>query len=336
MYSDLAEYSIMLNGEKAVAHTSSHYPLSGYSGKSTKITLPPILDYLRLTEKTLNLFNIHSLLEHVNAAPSLTSSLLATELPLSSPSLLSSEINSLSLPEAAQRLVSLSISPAPYTTLATESEEIRRKKRRQKVGPSCDHCRTRKVKCNADVIMLSRSFDVAELDSDFKDEFTLSAKEKDQLCSGSEVRTACAAVLVVSKGRLMRFLPCSSCSAKNLSCCFSKGFTKEDVIHNKKRQSLRSHVTSDNKQSFIVSEESNSDSSRLRLVSHVANSTVSSFSTPDTSLRSDSIGSLGAAGSTRKSSCSACRQRKIKCVLSSLSIKCMACIKKDYLCSFEV
>lgn len=331
MYSDLAEYSIMLNGEKAVTHTSSHYATQDFGNdKLEKITLPPITGFFRLTENTLKLFNFHSLVSLVSATPSLTSSSLAAELPLNSPRLLSSELHAPAIPEAAHKLISIS---------SSSDEDTNVKKRRQRLGPSCDHCRARKVKCNADVVMLSRFFDVAELDADLQGEYTLTAEEKNKLSAGEEVRTADDAVLVVSNSKLIRFLPCSSCRAKSLSCCFSKGFTKEDVIHNKKRETWRGIVAGDKKlsPSKVNKKVALPSSVNAKLIGTKLKGLVSEATAPthDSSF-SDAPSSPGAAGSTRKSSCSACRKRKIKCVLSSQTVKCMGCLKKDYLCSFEV
>ncbi|WPK25785.1 hypothetical protein PUMCH_003115 [Australozyma saopauloensis] len=331
MLSDLAEYSIMLNGEKAVTHTSSHYATS--EGKFEKVTLPPINGYFRLTENTLNLFNFHSL-ALISATPSLTSSSLAAELPLNSPRLASSEMHAPSIPEAANRLITISSSPV-FTGEHAE-EDASGKKRRQRLGPSCDHCRSRKVKCNADVVLLSRYFVASELDLEFKDELVLTGEQKSQLCSGAEVRTANNSVLVVSNNKLIKFLPCSSCCTKSLNCCFSKGFTKEDVIHNKKRETWTS-VAGDKK--YNVNKVTKKAMSPKPCTLQLTGSSVKAslgVSTPDTSFLSDSAYSPGAAGSTRKSSCNACRKRKIKCVLSSHSAKCMGCIKKDCLCSFEL
>lgn len=335
MYADLAEYSIMLNGEKAITHTSSHYATQEFGNdKLEKITLPPITGLFRLTENTLKLFNFHSLVSLVSATPSLTSSSLAAELPLNSPRLTSSELHAPPLPEAAQKLTSMS-SCAPELT----EEDSNVKKRRQRLGPSCDHCRARKVKCNADVMMLSRFFDVAELDSELQGEYTLSAEEKNKLSSGEEVNTSDNAVLVVSNNKLIRFLPCSSCRTKNLSCCFSKGFTKEDVIHNKKKETWRGVVAGDKKLSptKVNKKAALPASVNAKLVGAKLKGLVAGDTTPSPTHSSLEISSSpGAAGSTRKSSCSACRKRKIKCVLNSQTEKCMGCTKKDYLCSFEV
>lgn len=339
MYNDLAEYSIMLNGDKAVTHTSSHYATSDVVGKPKKIILPPITGHLRLTENTLNSFNFHSTLSLTSATPSLTSASLAAELPLNSPKLPNAELIAPIFPDAAQKLISISSSPS--TSFSLDSDESSGKKRRQRLGPSCDHCRARKVKCNADVVMLSRYFDPSELETEHKDDFLLSPSQKRQLCSGEEVHTDDKAVLVVSNNKLIRFMPCSSCSSKNLTCCFTKGFTKEDVIHNKKKQSLRASV---DERKFLITKSTKRVQSPIPCENKIRDSAFSSHngdglpvvSSPESAAHSNLTYSPGVAGSTRKSSCTACRKRKIKCVPNSHSPKCMGCIKKDCLCSFEV
>lgn len=339
MYNDLADYSIMLNGDKAVTHTSSHYATSDFVGAAKKVILPPITGHLRLTENTLNTFNFQSMLSLTSATPSLTSASLAAELPLNSPKLLNAELAAPIFPDTAQKLISISSSPS--TSFSVDSDESSGKKRRQRLGPSCDHCRARKVKCNADVVMLSRYFDPAELETEHKDDFTLTPCQKSQLCSGQEVRTDDKAVLVVSNNKLIRFMPCSSCSSKSLACCFSKGFTKEDVIHNKKKQCMRASVDDRKFSINKVTKRTQSPAPSEVNVGGLGHSSpvscgVSVASSPEPASQSNFMYSPGVAGSTRKSSCTACRKRKIKCVPNSRSSKCMGCIKKDCLCSFEV
>ncbi|RKP32407.1 hypothetical protein METBISCDRAFT_21395 [Metschnikowia bicuspidata] len=332
MYSDLAEYSIMMNGEKAVTHIPSHYATQEFHGKSERVTLPPISGFFSLTEHTLKLLNFQSLVGLVSATPSLTSSSLAEELLLNSPSLNNSEMFAPSIPEAAHSLISMASSPV-CTPEAAETEEASGKKRRQRLGPSCDHCRARKVKCNADVVMLSRFFDPAELGAQLKDEYFLTAEQKVQLSSGAEVHITHNHVLVVSNQKLIRFLPCSSCRTKSFTCCFSKGFTKEDVIHSKKRET--SHGSAGDKTqninrvakklSFPAPTNMRVAGGEMRLPVLMANASFSEVTF-----------SPSGAGIIRKSSCTVCRKRKIKCVLSSHLTKCMGCIKKDCLCSFEL
>lgn len=339
MYNDLADYSIMLNGDKAVTHMSSHYASSDFVGKARKIILPPITGPLRLTENTLNSLNFQSMVTLTSATPSLTSASLAAELPLNSPKLLNAELAAPIFPDATQKLISISSSPS--TSFSIDSDETSGKKRRQRLGPSCDHCRARKVKCNADVVMLSRYFDPADLETEHKDDFTLTSSQKSKLCSGQEVHTDDKAVLVVSNNKLIRFMPCSSCSMKSLACCFSKGFTKEDVIHNKKKQCLRSPVEEKKFSISKVTKRAQSPASpdvKIGGSSHSSPLRISvpTPQSPDTASLSNFTYSPGVAGSTRKSSCTACRKRKIKCVPNSRSSKCMGCIKKDCLCSFEV
>lgn len=268
MFNDLLSYSIMLNGEKAITHTAPHYAPLALGTKN--VTLPPITSYVSLTENNLNKMNfLQSLRNGQNSAtPSLTL-LLAEELPLSSPRMAAAEFAS--------------------PKLSSQAEEPTSKKRRQRLGPSCDLCRARKVKCNAEVIMLSRLYTE-------EDTAALSSDARDQLAAGQPVSVG-GYSLVLSNGKLVKFKPCLSCAGKGLGCCFSKGFTKEDIVHSKRSGSEVAVVEKKPVAAKVVKK-------RVEV-------------------------------GTRKSSCVACRKRKVKCVMNTRANKCVGCVKKDSMCSFE-
>lgn len=303
MMSDLLSYSIMMNGEKAVTHTSPHFaPLT--VGKPEKVTLPPIAH--GLTENNLNLLNQTLFLYAVaSATPSLTS-LLALELPLSSPRLAGAELFATSQPLAqpltqplTQPQVAQPQLPQPQQLVLALTTSAQ-KKRRQRLGPSCDNCRARKVKCNAEVIMLTRHFSAADPQDDLDEYTTLGAEQQQQVRAGGLVRIAGNFVLVLSHNKLIKFRPCLSCAGKGLACCFSKGFTKEDIVHSKRSGSEPAAVME----------------KKAQAPAKVAKKRVES-------------------GSTRKSSCGACRKRKVKCVMNPRLNRCVGCIKKDGVCSVE-
>lgn len=288
--SDLVSYSIMLNGEKAITHTSPHYaPLT--LGKPEKITLPPIASYVSLTENNLN--SLNTLMRNANAtSPPLLTLLLALELPLLLPRLSSLEIYN------THQQVSAAI---PNPLLQAEGLQ---KKRRQRLGPSCDNCRARKVKCNAEVVMLSREF--AAGTDDIEECVLLLPEQKLALALGTPVTIVGDQTLVVSNGKLIKFKACSSCAGKALRCCFSKGFTKEDIVHSK----------------------------RVGPADTTAMMVVERKVTPVKVVKKRTVDVAGAG--TRKSSCAACRKRKVKCVMHTRLNKCVGCVKKDSTCSFEV
>lgn len=305
--SDLVSYSIMLNGEKAITHISPHYaPLT--LGKPEKITLPPIASYVSLTETNLNSLNSFLRNPSTSSTPLLTSLSLALELPLLLPRMANPEL--FKQPRAANAAQG---SDAANDTLMSSdaSGDSPQKKRRQRLGPSCDNCRARKVKCNAEVVMLSRHFngDASDNTDDIPEYTTLSSEQQQAVVAGTLVVVADDYNLVLSNSKLIKFKACLSCAGKALGCCFSKGFTKEDIVHSK----------------------------RLGPSDPVAVAVVERKSSPVKVVKKRSVDLSGAAtAGTRKSSCAGCRKRKVKCVMHSRLNKCIGCIKKECACSFEV
>lgn len=257
---DLLSYSIMLNGDRAITYNSHFMSLPDI--KHGKVTLPPIASYVSLTETNLNTLNFGAAARS-SATPSLTL-LLALELPLLS----------------------------PRATPATPSAE--EKKRRQRMGPLCDSCRARKVKCNADVVMLTWHDEKLSAIAEYT---LLPAREQQQVAAGELVQVAGDYVMVLLNHKLVKFKPCMLCASKGLACCFSKGFTKEDIVQTRRVSGLE------------ALEEARPRSKKR-------------------------AGLPCERSSPRKSSCGACRRRKVKCQ-TTLAGRCVGCVKKGILCSFE-
>lgn len=303
---DLLSYSIMNKGHNVNSLSLLPLPMPSRPQGFTKshnekgqIVLPPLSDIkfndyttIRLTEGNLSNLN-HS------SPPSLTSS-SASSSPVSSPSLSNMNLSGISSPVALANPKSDSASVAsfassPPTSTASESSEAR--KRRQRLGPSCDSCRTRKVKCDAEIIILSKQASTANLEEFFPSHIVASLLENKQV----EIEES--ANVIISNDKLIKFKSCKSCNAKNLPCCFGKGFTKEDIMLNNKK-----------KPTSISSTSSGVSSTKSKI-----------------SKKKPNVSSLG----SRKSSCSACRRRKIKCVFNDSLNKCEGCAKKDHSCLFE-
>lgn len=311
---DLLSYSIMQNGDKAVVHTLPHYA-SLASTKPQTVSLPPITSYVSLTENNLKLLNsyLHKQSFVSSAPPSLTLLSLALELPLASPRLANSSFS--------DSTNSFRIQNSPISSHSHSSCELMvspQKKRRQRLGPSCDNCRSRKVKCNADVVMISRHF-TGENDSntqnhedDLHEYTSLSPIQKEHVLAGEPVQIESNYVLILSNYKLIKYKPCMSCANKGFTCCFSKGFTKEDIVQSKRHSSPEDMVSPRTERSLSVSLK------------------VQKRPILDSSSGCSGHGKL----STRKSSCAACRKRKVKCVMMSSHGKCVGCAKKDTLCTF--
>lgn len=160
--------------------------------------------------------------------------------------------------------------------------------------------------------MLSRHFSSdTGTDADAEDipEYTgLLAEQQKAVLGGSLVHVSGDYNLVLSNNKLIKFKACLSCAGKALGCCFSKGFTKEDIVHSKRAVPVETVA-------LAVAER------KVTPVKVVKK-------------RSVDLSALGAS-STRKSSCAACRKRKVKCVMHTRLNKCIGCMKKDSTCSFE-
>lgn len=174
-------------------------------------------------------------------------------------------------------------------------------KRRQRLGPSCDSCRSRKVKCNAEITVLSK--DITSKD------FEIFNLEQVSKLNNSETVIHDGLFYVVSNGKLIRFRSCKSCKMKRLDCCFSSGFTKEDIIGKKVRKTKPSVPTLN--------------------VLPITPPTVPS--SPERKQKKTQVTELE---NSRKSSCVLCRKRKVKCVYNDEIQKCEGCNKKNTECFF--
>ncbi|KAF3987394.1 hypothetical protein FT663_03955 [Candidozyma haemuli var. vulneris] len=295
---DLLSYSIMRNGDRAVTHSCSHYAPAVQYVDSARVSLPPITSVNGLTEDNLTSLNNFTTTRSLSGLQSYgfnqnqPTYRSASESSQGGSPRLSSSSEYSNNPVQASSPVSGSASPQ------LASADFSEKKRRQRLGPSCDSCRARKVKCNAEVILLSRNVEEEEAE----EMQSLGEASRGKLLAGEAVLLEESFSLVISNGKLVKFRPCSSCATRELDCCFSKGFTKEDIVHSKRSSSLS------------------------------AVGSVSVLSSPKAPSRVKKRSDV--AASARKSSCAACRKRKVKCVMNVKLNKCVGCVKKDSECSF--
>ncbi|ODV78824.1 uncharacterized protein CANTADRAFT_26753 [Suhomyces tanzawaensis NRRL Y-17324] len=240
------------------------------------------------------------------------------------------------------------------TSLAAKDDKS--PKRRQRLGPSCDSCRSRKVKCNAVISIVAKAFDPHQPGQHPRQ---FSQTQIDQLVRGDPVREEGDSHVIVSNGKLIRFKSCKSCNVKGLACCFSKGFTKEDIMLNNKKSygssggytfapSSGSSASSGSSspvpalvQAAALPLHDSSDDAAAATKKKVHKVTKKKEELPT----KRSIASLTSAlsktlqetheGHTRKSSCVSCRKRKVKCVFNFELNKCEGCNKKSTECVFE-
>jgi hypothetical protein len=228
-----------------------------------QVVLPSISSLNKLTESNLNHFNSYNqyTVHHPITPPSSNTN---------------SRPNSLS-----------SVPSSPKSDLDSK-EDVKIKedgkeaeaKRRQRLGPSCDNCRVRKVKCNAEIVILSSDYKSVNLS-----DFNLGLEDVAFLNEGKAIKLVEEWWLIISNEKLIKFKACKSCNNKNLDCKFSKGFTKEDILINKKNLKFKI------------------DKKKI--------------------------------DNSRKSSCSNCRKRKIKCSVNSDTDKCDNCFKRNSQCNFN-
>ncbi|GMM38095.1 Sut2 protein [Saccharomycopsis crataegensis] len=140
------------------------------------------------------------------------------------------------------------------------------KKRRQRSGPSCDSCRVRKVKCDAEIIIL-KEFDHCsakypkstyhpssiEVLNDFhpkdyglsNDQLQAIYQEYYQSYNSGKNNSQSPKIVkkevsihrfVKTPTKLIRFRPCSACNLRDGQCHFSKGFTRADISKSFKKR----------------------------------------------------------------------------------------------------
>ncbi|QEU58873.1 Sut1/Sut2 [Kluyveromyces lactis] len=110
--------------------------------------------------------------------------------------------------------------------------------KRQRTGPSCDVCRSKKIKCDATVLVISQDpsllFNCKE-DESLHCPLSIDTCRPDILTKiPTEVRKQLAEhkdmSLVRHVDKLIAFSSCSSCQKKkDRDCSFSKGFTRNDI-----------------------------------------------------------------------------------------------------------
>ncbi|CAN3374687.1 hypothetical protein DIURU_000083 [Diutina rugosa] len=208
------------------------------------------------------------------------------------------------------------------------------RQRRQRLGPSCDSCRARKVKCDADVVIIAKS----PADGGALAEFDLSPADHEAVLAGAPVAVGDDATLVLSHGKLIKFKVCKSCAVKGLGCCFSKGFTKEDIMMNNKRRDDGAAAASASPVSVVAAKKLR-PAKIAKKRAPAASVTIASLTSALMAADSVSVVSAPAPAlvlpSTRKSSCFSCRKRKVKCAFNPAVSKCENCFKKGADCVFD-
>lgn len=103
-------------------------------------------------------------------------------------------------------------------------------KRRQRSGPSCDSCRARKIKCNAEISVMSKNVSEKEL------LHFVSGSDAKKLLENGHLPLGDNLGLFISNNKLIKLRGCFSCKNKGIDCHFSKGFTKDDFMMDNNRR----------------------------------------------------------------------------------------------------
>ncbi|CCC68658.1 hypothetical protein NCAS_0B05740 [Naumovozyma castellii] len=130
----------------------------------------------------------------------------------------------------------------------TEQRPHDEEKKRQRVGPSCDHCRFKKIKCDSQIKVVLESNHILNLISN-KIHYVFNADEiellKTTLLKNTTLPEKLANTTTINKrniaegsvypillkhfDKIILFSPCTSCDKNEQDCLFSMGFTRSDI-----------------------------------------------------------------------------------------------------------
>ncbi len=120
--------------------------------------------------------------------------------------------------------ISIKQSTPPKELKRTLSYEVRpSKSKRQRVGPSCDFCRSKKIKCDAHV-------EIMEIDVLYDLKLTKKDEIKDEKLIKkymTEDESNEGFKLIYSNEKIIKFKSCSYCLAKHQPCLYKRGYTKD-------------------------------------------------------------------------------------------------------------
>ncbi|EDK45618.1 hypothetical protein LELG_03797 [Lodderomyces elongisporus NRRL YB-4239] len=261
----------------------------------------------------------------------------------SSSSLSISSLSSPATPESIHNQAVPQPQPQPQPK-QQEPKQPQQQKRRQRLGPSCDSCRARKVKCNAEITILG--LDILGIST----EFHLSPLQSSQLQSQGKIIIATGNLSIIySRDKYIKFKPCTSCELKNTLCCFSKGFTKEDIMLNKKKNgtaTFKKYTAKKSKGSKEagLTNHPHQHAEQQQQVLMSINKTLVRVPSPQMAMTSFQTSTSNSSSSTqitesRRSSCSQCRKKKVKCVVAVVgeqsNRQCVNCSKRSHECLFD-
>ncbi|RLV95102.1 Sterol uptake protein 2 [Spathaspora sp. JA1] len=343
--SDLSSYSIVHNSQcSTTPNTFAKYQTQQISLPPLSSLLPPIHHYHYHNSNEVILPPPSTFTSNYTTKPILSGSITPTQnyhnltesnLIKLDPSpnhhglgLLTSAISSLPSSASSSSLVSMSSTPASSPIMKA------RTKRRQRLGPSCDSCRLRKVKCDADITIVIKQNGLQSVPDYYPN--LVSDEQLRLLGQGQSITIDNEFNLIVTNDKLIKFKSCHSCTLKQLPCCFSKGFTKEDIMNNKRSSSSSITVAPPviKKSKPVIKKKAVEKKSAI--IQNIAQPQQSKPITPVivvAPVKSELSDEQFVAG--RKSSCGSCRKRKVRCVFNATLNKCEGCNKKKSDCVYD-
>ena len=135
--------------------------------------------------------------------------------------------------------------------LHTRSKHSSTSFKRQRIGPSCDNCRSKKIKCSASIEILIQDNSIIKLYSEHLHHIFTKSEIDSLLDSRNSIQdnlnipkslfsddSQSGPMLIKHLDKIILFSPCTSCMKKKhiyksevdtCNCTFSKGFTRGDI-----------------------------------------------------------------------------------------------------------
>ncbi|ONH69232.1 Sterol uptake protein 2 [Cyberlindnera fabianii] len=107
-------------------------------------------------------------------------------------------------------------------------QHITGKSSRQRVGPSCDMCRRKKIKCDAYIEVVEQDVDEDCVEFDVETSHVLDQSLISRFITQDEKDDGFK--MLFSNGKLIKFRNCSFCEAKGVEATYERGYTKEDTV----------------------------------------------------------------------------------------------------------
>ncbi|CCH43145.1 hypothetical protein BN7_2692 [Wickerhamomyces ciferrii] len=115
----------------------------------------------------------------------------------------------------------------PQTKRHSITPDEPNKSKRQRIGPSCDLCRSKKIKCDAHVEIIEfdikpDTFELTKTNEIMNNQIISKYLTSQDLSHGFKLKYC--------NNKIIKFKDCSYCSIKNHPCIYERGYTKDDIM----------------------------------------------------------------------------------------------------------